>query len=384
MIKELDNKLVRKFRSFVNSNNSYVRIYTTRNIEANTWSKICSCMDWLDVAIEGIKKPGISHNMNANSLEFAHFLIDIDMIIESVENLWMAFSSSFKDIKGYKYNSNEIFNAREFGKDYTDREYFKEVRAWFGIHAVNGNERNLPDFKKTVRFFSSWSSSNVEGEYTLILYSNNNRAEELYGGIKKVYVKDLINIARVYYCSLYQLIDEVQKSYEFEIKNLQSKKIYIDDGLSSLEKLKRLRSEALNRNITSEFYEDDIKRYIEFLKVDIAVYDKEDRQIVLDYLTSLSPIIVKYHDLIENLNVDSEDIFKLMRLKSNWFRENHYAISKSLEKKEYPALSEFSYSLEIQLLKESGLSEYIDELNGYDFSLLIYAYDYKFFNERLS
>lgn len=34
-------------------------VYTTRNIEANTWSKICSCMDWLDVAIEGIKKPGV-------------------------------------------------------------------------------------------------------------------------------------------------------------------------------------------------------------------------------------------------------------------------------------------------------------------------------------
>ncbi|MBO0589402.1 hypothetical protein [Sporosarcina sp. E16_8] len=379
MIAELDGELTKKFRSFVNSNNSYVRIYSTQNKDANAWSKICSCMDWLDVAIEGIKEPVLDRNMNKSSLNFAHFLIDIDMIIESIENLWLAFSSVFKKIKEYKSDSNEIFNAFEFGKPYTDREYFKEVRAWFGIHAVNGNSRNLPGFKNSVRFFSSWSSSHALGEYVLILYSNNQQAEKEYGGIKKVLVKDLVRLAQEYYFSLEKLMEELQKSYEVEMDTLRSDAIYLDRELSDLKKLKYLRKVSLERKITREFYEHDVERYLKFLEVDLSVYRQDDKKLILDYLGSLSPIIQNYKILLEQIDIDDDNIFELMNLKSNWYRENHYAASKALEKKENPELSCFTDDFEIRLLIGVGLPEYIQKLQGFEFSLLVYSYDNMFY-----
>lgn len=384
MIAELDGELTKKFRSFVNSNNSYVRIYSTQNKDANAWSKICSCMDWLDVAIEGIRKPVLDRNMNKSSLNFAHFLIDIDMIIESIENLWLAFSSVFKEINEYRSDSNEIFNAFEFGKPYTDREYFKEVRAWFGIHAVNGNPRNLPNFEKSVRFFSSWSSSHAPGEYVLILYSNNQEAEEIYGGRKKVYVKDLVRLAEVYYFSLEKLMVELQKSYDVEINTLRSDEIFLNNELSELKQLKYLRKVSLERKITREFYEHDVARYLNFLEIDLSIYSQDDKKTILEYLGSLSPIIQKYKVLLEQIDIDEENIFELMNLKSNWYRENHYAASKALEKKENPELSCTSDNFEIRLLIGAGLPEYIEELCGFEFSLLVYSYDYMFYKTEPS
>jgi len=382
VIEELDSKIAKNFRWFVNSNNSYVRIYSTQNKEANAWSKICSCMDWLDVAIEGIKKPKLYRNMNVSSLEFTHFLTDVDMIIESIEHLWMAFHSVFMDIEEFKYKSNDIFKANEFGKPYTDREYFKEVRAWFGIHSVNGNQRKLADFEKPVRFFSSWSSSHMEGEYVLTLYSNNQRAEEIYGGRKEVYVNDLIKLAQVYYFSLEKIMADVQKSYDIEMSRLQSIKINLKRNLSDLEKLQRLREISFERKITHEFYEYDVERYLEFLKVDLSVYREHDRKLVLKYLSSLSPIIEKYKLLLENIDIEAENIFELVNPKSNWYQKNHYALSKAQEKKENHQLSNFSYDFEMQLLKKSGLPEYIEKLQRYEFSLLIYSYDYMFYKEE--
>lgn len=93
MISELDPNLIHNFRKKVHDHNNFVRIYFADYKESNgvegkdVWSKICSCMDWLTVAIEGITIPQEKKSMNLSSLGFTHFLVTIDMIVESVNHL---------------------------------------------------------------------------------------------------------------------------------------------------------------------------------------------------------------------------------------------------------------------------------------------------------
>lgn len=157
MISELKHELIHSFRNKVHEHNDFIRLYFVdykpkNNIEGkDIWSKICSCMDWLTVAVEGIKKPDINKNMNRSSLEFTHFIVTIDMIVEAVNHLWLSIGQAVNAKQPY-IKDRSIFKGRDFDKDYTDEKYFKEIRSWFGVHAVNGNEVDLDGFNKGVRF----------------------------------------------------------------------------------------------------------------------------------------------------------------------------------------------------------------------------------------
>ena len=60
MISELKPEIIHTFRNKVHEHNDFIRLYFVdykpkNNIEGkDIWSKICSCMDWLTVAVEGI------------------------------------------------------------------------------------------------------------------------------------------------------------------------------------------------------------------------------------------------------------------------------------------------------------------------------------------
>jgi hypothetical protein len=220
------------------------------------WSKICSCMDWLTVSVEGIEKPEKNSNMNLASLKFTHFLITIDMIIESVNHLWLAIGQ-VNNVKQPYNDDRSIFNGKEFDRDYTDEKYFKEIRSWFGVHAVNGNEIELEGFSKGVRFFSSWSSNrfNNEDEFYIRLYSNNAKAEEKYGGTKKVKVDDLMKFVVLRYNTLTKLMDEIDFLYSKEKKRLQNTPIQYDSGDTELNQLQQLFQHAKERKLTEEHYE---------------------------------------------------------------------------------------------------------------------------------
>ncbi|MEI4828660.1 hypothetical protein WAX78_04245 [Bacillus sp. FJAT-53711] len=228
MVPELDPKIIYDFRRKVHEQNEFVRLYfvdykAKNNIEGkDIWSKICSCLDWLTVSVEGIEKPEKNSNMNLVSLKFTHFLVTIDMVVEAVNHLWLAIGQA-TNVKQPYIDDQSIFNAREFNRNNTDEKYFKEIRSWFGVHAVNGNEVELKGFSKGVRFFSSWSSNRFnEEEFYIRLYSNNGRAEEKYGGTKKVKVDDLMKFVVLRYNTLTKLMDEIDCLYFKEKKRLQN------------------------------------------------------------------------------------------------------------------------------------------------------------------
>ncbi|HFJ9377334.1 hypothetical protein [Bacillus paranthracis] len=382
MIPEIKPDLVDEFRKKVYENNNFIACYFMDYKGRNVWSKICSCMDWLTVAIEGLEIPTERNNMNKAALEFTHFIVTLDIILEAVEGLWVSIGPAINK-KNPNLKDKNIFQAEVFGKKLTDRSFFKAVRSWFGVHSVNGNEvKVLLDNKEVeVRFFSSWStiplfSKQSEGlKFSLRLYSNNPEAEELYGGTTEIKVNDLIDFITLRFESLNQLMKEIDKLYNREKERLQETLIDLDKDKDELAQLNQLHEQAQKRRLLNELYETDIELYKSFLMCNIKEFQPDERTLVLNYLEVLKPIIPIYRDIIQNVDIDAFEKFDKLKLSSQVYLVNHYYIINVLE-----SIDEWTDrgidSIEY-LIKNGILPECITDLSGECRELLIYALDYQ-------
>lgn len=381
MISELDPNLIHNFRKKVHDHNNFVRIYFADYKDRNgvegkdVWSKVCSCMDWLTVAVEGITIPQEKKNMNLSSLEFTHFLVTIDMIVESVNHLWLSIGEATK-IKQPYLKDKSIFQATVFDREYTDETYVKELRSWFGVHAVNGNKVKLDGFNEEVRFFSSWSGTFNEGEFSVQLYSNNRRAEKKYGGRKKVRIDSLIKFVKLRYNTLFQLMDEIDNIYLQEKVKLQDTPVEYDKSETDLNQLKQLYQQAKDRKLTSEYYECHIEDYISFLSCDLNEFKQAEKELIISYLEDLKPIIPIYQKVIQDVEWIEHDIFELLSMQSQIYFDHHYDFGKVLE---YAGGTSNSFSgvISLKILIEEGiLPPYSMNLTGPSLSLLLHAIDH--------
>ncbi|ALC83911.1 MULTISPECIES: hypothetical protein [Bacillus] len=385
MIPELNPKLIDEFRDKVNSKRGFVRHFFVNYKRSSStegkdvWSKICSCMDWLTVAVKGIEKPKLKKKMLLTSLEFTHFLVTIDMIIEAVNQLWLAIGQETKGKQPY-INDRSIFQKREFNKDYTDEKYVKQIRSWFGVHAVNGNEVDLDGFDKGLRFFSSWSDPHDGQEFSLHLYSNNRKAHKEYGGTKKIKVDCLVKFAALRYETLRLLMEEIDKLYFKVIKELQRHPVHLDESLPELSQLRELYSQAQDRKLTSEYYEDHVLRYMSFLECDLSLFEEPERKVICSYLSELKPIIPVYKDIIQQVEFKEFEIFERLEMRSHIYADYSYEYAKILNYAEGTPQDIGNYGIDtisLDILIEEGLlPEYSTTLSGSSLSLLIHALDY--------
>lgn len=384
MVPQLDPNIIYGFRSKVHEHNEFIRLFfedykTNKIIEGkDIWSKICSCMDWLTVSIEGIEKPEKNSNMNITSLKFTQFLVTIDMIVEGVNHLWLAIGQP-NNVKQPYIKDRSIFNGREFDRDYTDEKYFKEIRSWFGVHAVNGNEVYLNGFSKGVRFFSSWSNSSFlnEEEFYIRLYSNDKRAEEKYGGFKRVKINDLIQFVSLRYNTLTKLMKEIEHLYDKEKKKLQNTPVIYDPHGSELKQLQDLYKQSKERKLTEEHYEYDIQQYISFLSCDLNDFIEADKQLVKEYLLELKPIIPVYNKIIQEVDDSEYEVFKILDMRSEIYKENFYDFSKVLEYASGGSNISIGIFCLKSLIKKGLLPDYCLDLSKPCLYLLIHAIDYK-------
>lgn len=385
MIHELDTDLVHRLREKINSNNNFVKHFFInfkkhdREEGKDIWSKICSCVDWLDVAVEAIEKPRQCKSANYTTLEFTHFITTIDMILEAIDNLWTSI-----DVEHPLINDRSIFQKQGFDKkgcitDCSDKEYFKEIRAWFGIHSVNGNLTQINNFKHPVRFFSSWSYKSrwEEDTYCIRLYSNNSIAEEKYGGVKKINVNDLISFIALRYQTLSQFMEEIDAIYLKEKRRLYETPVEFNASESELIQLERLYQQAKDRRLTSEHYENEIQTYISFLKCNLNEFKDEEMLCVENYLSELKSIIPIYRDIIQNVDHSEFPVFEKLHLKSKVFSENYYHFIKTLEYAEADNMSGSNVISLNYLIEQGVLPQYSMNLTGSCLSLLIHALDFK-------
>lgn len=365
-----DKNISNEFRNTINGNHSFVRNNFTDFVgdnneeKKNLWSKICSCMDWIDVSISGLQDfPMFDKEFQLKrSLEFTQFILTIDMLTEAIKNLWTTFY-----LGGIKNSSlvtkNEIFKGTVWGESVSDDVYFKHVRAFFGMHSVNGNEVSLYiDGKKVkARFFSSWSFGRDEKEFEVFLYSNNKEAEKIYGGSLKVEVQELVDYASERYYTLIELSNEIDKLYIKKRKEkIKNNKIILDENSTPLQKLRYLRNSARNDNLLKEYHSEEIEWYIKMLEVEDNVFDKEGKEIIKKYREYIEKNVINcYHNALSNMNLDYQEDIAMIRVNSNEFG---YEYTKVLNFCEYSS-DDFEYNIfeELKMLKENCLNILIEE-----------------------
>jgi hypothetical protein len=385
VIHELNPELSNAFRNKVHDNDDFIRIFFSDFYGKDIWSKICSCMDWLDVSVQGIKLPVPHKSMNITSLEFTHFIVTIDMIFESIKHLW----SSLSLATGIDYpfgGDRNVFVAYEFDKEWTDDAYFKNIRAWFGVHAVNGNKVQLKGFPNDTRFFTSWSSSFDGNVFSISVYSNNSAAEKQYGGIKKIFLNQIIDFISLRYNSLNDLITNIDDLYYKEKQKLKLKPVFLDKESTPLNQINQLLEQSNERKLTMEHYSIEIEKYISFLNCERDKFSDYDKELVQTYMNELENVIPAYYEIIQNVDWREHQIFELLNLTSQVYLENLYDFGKVLEyaeNEDNPDVGSYSsYQLSMEILVENNLlPEYSFKLSGGALSLLIYAKDFKWRGE---
>lgn len=352
------------------------------NKEKNIWNKICSANDWIHVAIIELQnKHSFSKNMKGN-IDFVHFILTLDILSSNIDEMWRSFDTSNKMIKYPLKNSKDIFHDKKiYDRDIkSDKEYFEHIRAFFGFHSSNGNEEKILIHGKTVpvRFFSSWPTQNNDNEFSVILYSNNDEAERLYGGKLSIHVDDLIRYANLRYQSLRKLQVEVKQFYNYIIRDSFEKvnniKINNDDILTSIKNLKK----CANENYMNGFYNDEINNYINFLNVNPNVYSKNDKNYVLEYLDKLNKIIpVSYKKSLLSPDDHFDKEFDLFNNYSKFYSDNSYDIGKILEFKNGENNDVSNYTICFnELINKNLMENYTMNLSYYELLLLIEAKSY--------
>ncbi len=207
----IDIELITKFRDKVNSN-SYFVLQRYKNVnEKNQWNIICSCMDWISVAIRNLyDMKNDNTNIDVLSMQTYLYISSIDIIFEAIIQLHRVLacdnSIPFK-------NDNSVFQKNTPFEHMDDNTYFKHIRATFGAHPVNLND-------KSGQWFASWpyKDSMDEYDFQVRLYSNKPKQEDITFGIKFNELNNFLNLRYSYLNNLIEMINNQYNNYVLEKK----------------------------------------------------------------------------------------------------------------------------------------------------------------------
>ena len=213
--------LIEKFRERANKDNYVLNKY--RNIGgSNKWSCICSCMDWISVAITYLSEHPIpiQHgNDDLTSVNVYTYISCVDMVFEAVKQLHRVFVSK----KGLPFeNDSTIFTENEYCKN--DNDYFKLIRSCFGAHPVNLNDYFTSGNIKERRF-ASWSGGHFSRrDYGVVLYSNCPGVKDIFFDISFAEIDAFLVRTYSYLDDLIRVIDEDEERTKSELRNTPIKR----------------------------------------------------------------------------------------------------------------------------------------------------------------
>lgn len=310
------DKLIKKFREVVNQDNFVLEKYRN-NDDKDKWSCICSCMDWIDVSVEYIKKNKKRiENKQYFDMEIFAYISSIAIVSEAIKQLHRVF---YNTTKTPFEKDHSIFNNSEKSDD----EYFAHIRACFGAHPTNltpsKNEKN----------FASYPTKNLDINYfSVILYSN--KIDE-WGNVFTLPFDKLEEYFKKRYFYLKQLIEETEKNKKIYIKSLKDKIIKKDKCLKK-QVLILLEESKQRLNLDYHVY---IAETILNL-IDFKITNTTNIPIIIKYLKILRKFIITFYNKLQTMNLeDCDDIF--VNIYSNSYSkilENNYIDFDILEVKE--------------------------------------------------
>jgi hypothetical protein len=334
-MKNLDTNLVKRLRNHVNGDMHFTLNKYRRNNGKNHWGLICSCMDWIDVALEYITsyKPSKS-SINMKCIQEYAYVSCIDIVWQSVLQLHRAIFNS-KTIPFSKERVIFINDAVEGD----DNEYFKHIRAVFGAHPV--------DINKQGHWFASWPTDHVYLQYDIAVHLYNSETDV--GDIVFGYTKDEINrflISRYNYIEV--IISELKKQYSSFIIGM--KKSLIPTASSPKEQLQILADESVRR-----LNSDDFKLAIDDLitMYNASISQESNKDIVDKYLKECERVIDEIRSCLQSMIFDELKTIEIVEPKQP--EKIQYALQKlyeCLNGNDYGGLMDYHISKISSFLKD--------------------------------
>lgn len=140
----------------------------------NKWNCVCSAMDWITVAVDGINfKPDltyIGHQTNGSVIVLT-LIMRVALIKEGIEQLHRVF---YDTNETYLNDSCDIWSRHPFGE--TDNAHFETIRACFGAHPINLKECGGKD---SGRMFACWSYVGLD-DFNVILYPSSTEGHDIF------------------------------------------------------------------------------------------------------------------------------------------------------------------------------------------------------------
>lgn len=334
MIYKIDENIIKSFRNKVNDNENFVYA-TYKNVNRkNHWNLICSCMDWIDVAVSYLQEYHFDkHKINLMSMQVYTYISSIDIIFESIIQLHRAIIKNdnipFKGI-------NKIFKNNNICKD--DNSYFKQIRAAFGAHPVNLDDNNG-------KWFASWPSDysfGNEHDFQIILYSSIIEKDDIVFGLR---FDELNHFLQERYAYLNVLSNEIELQFE-KFKN-QLINQPIEHSLDIIQQLEILRIVSSQR-LNNDYYRSTIEELITIYNHELK--SQKHKELFNDYKDRLKKIVT---EITNNLQIMK-------------FKDFEYD---SILNPDYPAELLYSitklYSCGFNSYKDPLFSFFLENLNDY-------------------
>ena len=213
----MNRVLINEFREKVNDQNMVLQMYRNRNGK-NLWNIICSAMDWIDVVVDSIDINNLSRkNDNESSIKVMTFITCIDVLWEAIQQLHRVFFNTSKI--PFKAD-NSTFKHKLFSS--TDNDYFKTIRACFAAHPINLYD-NFSGDGKDERRYASWSGGGFgEGDFSVILNSNQPDKDFLF---LDIYFDELLTFAKLRYNYLRTIMKEIDTQVKHYFDSWRKQKI---------------------------------------------------------------------------------------------------------------------------------------------------------------
>ena len=177
------------------------------------------------------------------------FITSIDVMWEAIQQLHRVFF----DTNTIPFTGNtEIFQHKLFKT--SDNDYFKTIRACFATHPINLNDFFTRE-KQKERRYASWSGGGFgNGDFSVILYSNQPDEDALF---LDIYFDELIRFAEQRYRYLNTITEESERQVNQYLDSWKNKKIERTDSI--VHQIEILIEEARQR-VNNDYYNFELEQ----------------------------------------------------------------------------------------------------------------------------
>lgn len=287
----LDESYITNFREEVNKRDFIHFKY--KDVDGKSlWNAICSCMDWITVAVRSINSIGeIPRDIDGKVTTLFTLISYVDVINESITTLHTVLTSQSKRISPFN-GDKTVFKGME-GKD--DNTYFTELRARFGAHPVNLNDKHSKE-----RHFASWPYDSMYGDCDLevTLYSNKVGSKDKHIKLNKSELIEFVEIRYKYLVTLIEVISDQYSDFITECKNKPIKK-----KRNITEQIDVLLSENKKR-LSSPYFEDHLNTIRDLFSVSLDVDDFQKKEEA--FKNELEHLVQEICEHLQNGKFDEE------------------------------------------------------------------------------